>query len=302
MKILLATDGSPCAEQALRYLLVFPIPRDSRIHLLTVLDKRAFKGRRKRELNDKERRHLKQVKDHVREEGARFVEAQARVLRENGLRVETLVRVGHPAEEIVTAAAELGADLVVVGSHGQSGVRRFLLGSVSDRVLHYAPCSVLIVKQPDAGGSIDSRQALRVLLAYDDSEPARRAVEFMAGLPLGEQYRIKALSVLPLIRMFRQDINQRLTWIWQEKKLVIEKALSRIAHEVRWGHPEVETELLESEDVSQAILESAAREASDLIVLGHKGKGSIDRFLLGSVAAQIAHHARCSVLAVRTRA
>jgi nucleotide-binding universal stress UspA family protein len=49
-------------------------------------------------------------------------------------------------------------------------------------------------------------------------------------------------------------------------------------------------------------LESAAREASDLIVLGHKGKGSIDRFLLGSVAAQIAHHAQCSVLAVRTRA
>jgi nucleotide-binding universal stress UspA family protein len=300
MNILLATDGSNCARQALEYLGDFPFPAASRISLLTVLDKEAFRGRKKPELSDQEQDRLEETKRQIRKEGEDFLEQQAQALRGKGREVRTFVRTGHPAEEIVLAAGELSADLVIVGSHGRTAAKRFLLGSVSDQVLQYAPCSVLIVKQPTAETSIYSDRFLRILLAYDDSVSAKRAVEFMSGLPLGDETQIRALSVLPVIKLFRQDIKQRLTWVWQEKKLAAEKALTRITHEVRWGHPEVETELLESEDVSQAILDAAERDNSDLIVLGHKGKGAIDRFLLGSVTSRIAHHAQCSVLAVRT--
>jgi nucleotide-binding universal stress UspA family protein len=301
MNILLATDGSDCARQALEYLVDFPFPADSRISLLTVLDKEAFRGRKKPEqLSNEEKDRLEETRRQIRKEGEDFLEQQAQALRGKGRAVSTLVRSGHPAEEIVLAAGELSADLIIVGSHGRTAAKRFLLGSVSDQVLRYAPCSVLIVKQPTVETSIYSDRFLRILLAYDDSVPAKRAVEFMSGLPLGDETQIRVLSVLPVIKLFRQDIKQRLTWVWQEKKLAAEKALTRITHEVRWGHPEVETELLESEDVSQAILDAAARDKSDLIVLGHKGKGAIDRFLLGSVTSHIAHHAQCSVLAVRT--
>ncbi len=301
MNILLATDGSDCARQALEYLRDFPFPADSRINLLTVLDKEAFKGRKRTDFSDEEKDHLKKTKKQIRKEGDRFMDDQAQVLMDKGWKVNTLVRTGHPAEEIVLAAGELPTDLVIVGSHGWTAVKRFLLGSVSDRVLQYAPCSVLIVKQPTAVTSIYSDQVLRILLAYDDSAPAQRAVEFLSSLPLGDATRVRALSVLPVIKMFRQDINQRLSWLWQEQKLLAEKALTRIAHEVRWGHPHVETELLETDDVSRAILDTAARDSSDLIVTGHKGKSAIDRFLLGSVTTHIAHHATCSVLAVRTK-
>jgi len=301
MNILLATDCSRFSNQALEYLRDFPFPEKSRCHLITVLDKRAFKARKKSDLSDEEKDRLKATKKEILTEAEAFLDEQAQVLRDKGRDVQTRVSTGHPAGEIVKAAKELNADLIIVGSHGWTAAKRFMLGSVSDRVLQYAPCSVLIVKQPDADTSIYSDQVLNILLAYDDSESAKQAVEFMADLPLGEKTRVKALSVLPVIHMFRQDINQRLSWVWREKKRLDQQALERIAHEGRWGRPQVTTELLEAEDVSQTILDTAQQERSDLIVTGHKGKNAIDRFLLGSVTGHIAHHATCSVLAVRPK-
>jgi nucleotide-binding universal stress UspA family protein len=69
------------------------------------------------------------------------------VLDQEGVTYSTAGEIGHPAEVIARLARDRGCDLIVLGSRGLSGVRSFLLGSVSDRVAHHAPCSVLIVKQ-----------------------------------------------------------------------------------------------------------------------------------------------------------
>jgi nucleotide-binding universal stress UspA family protein len=74
-------------------------------------------------------------------------EAEARA---RGVPCRTLVRQGPVADEIVKAASEERADLVVVGSRGLTGIRRLLLGSISNEVAVKAPCPVLIVKQPQA--------------------------------------------------------------------------------------------------------------------------------------------------------
>ena len=301
MNILLATDGSDCARQAIDFLREFPFPGDSQVTVLTVLDQELFRGRDNADLSPEQRDMLRETKEQIQGHSESALRDQTQPLRDAGLQVTTEVRIGHPAEAIVLAAAELASDLVIIGSHGVTGIKRFLLGSVSHHVLESAPCSVLIVKPRTAGTRNLEAQGMRILLAYDGSESARRAVEFMANLPLGKSTHIRALSVLPLIKIFRQDIKQRLSWVWQERKLLAEQALARITHEVRWGHPGIDTELREGEDVSQEILDAAARDQSDLIVLGHKGKGAIDRFLLGSVTTRIGHHAECSVLAVRTK-
>ena len=68
-----------------------------------------------------------------------------------GVTAKTLLRTGVPHGEIVAAAREEGADLVVIGTHGRGGVDRLLLGSVADRVIRLAPCPVLAVRHPDAG-------------------------------------------------------------------------------------------------------------------------------------------------------
>ncbi len=81
-----------------------------------------------------------------REEVDQTLSDAADVVREAGLDVETFAREGNPADAILDVAEERGADLIVVGNKGMTGARRFLLGSVPNKVSHHAPCSVLIVR------------------------------------------------------------------------------------------------------------------------------------------------------------
>lgn len=89
------------------------------------------------------------VKLHV-ETAKREATAQlsliAEQMRAYGLQAEPILRHGNPYEEIVNAAKEIGVDLIVIGSHGYTGLGRLLLGSTADRVLQYAPCPVLVVR------------------------------------------------------------------------------------------------------------------------------------------------------------
>jgi universal stress protein A len=71
-------------------------------------------------------------------------------MRANGLQAELLSRHGNPYEEIVKAAKQFGVDLIIIGSHGYTGWGRLVLGSTAERVMQYAPCPVLVVKDPFA--------------------------------------------------------------------------------------------------------------------------------------------------------
>jgi len=298
MKILLATDGSESARATVDCLLSFPFPDNSEVTVLTVIDRNVFKHEDLNSRNSEQQDALKETEKILQEAAEELLAQEAARLREAGWSESSELRVGYPAEEIVRVAERLGSDCIVVGSHGMSGIKRFLLGSVSDHVLQYAHCSVLIVKKHDVHCA-GTGEPLRMLLTYDDSEPARRAVDFCASLPLGDQTEVTALTVLPLVTMYRQDIRQRLSWLWQEKKKQALAALEGVAKKIAHTTAHVETQLREAPDVSDEILHAATELNSDLIVLGHKGKGAIKTFLLGSTTSRIAHHANCSVLAIR---
>jgi|SRR3954470_19723238 nucleotide-binding universal stress UspA family protein len=81
-----------------------------------------------------------------REDADAMLRDAADSIREAGLEVETFAREGHPAEAILHVAQERDSDLIVVGNKGMTGARRFLLGSVPNKVSHHAPCSVLIIR------------------------------------------------------------------------------------------------------------------------------------------------------------
>lgn len=295
MKVLLATDGSDSAKAAIDSLLHFPLPKDSELILITVIEKELYKSKKKTELNDEQRALLEQTKQMLQDEAEDILTEAESQLTEAGLKCSRLIREGHPSREVVRAAKKQAVDLVVVGSHGLGGVKRFLLGSVSDQVLAYANCSVLIVRPFKAQDPTE----YRILLTYDDSASSRNAVAFCSALPMSEKVEITIMTVLPLLKLYRQDIKQRLSWVWKEKKKLAKKSLERLSSEIQWSTPHIGTQLRESPDVSQEILDAAEETRADLIVLGHKGKGAIEKFLLGSVTTRIAHHAPCSVLAVR---
>jgi len=81
-----------------------------------------------------------------REDVEATLEEGASALRESGISVETLAREGDPADAILDVAEEKGADLIVVGNTGITGAKRFLLGSVPNKISHHAPCSVMIIR------------------------------------------------------------------------------------------------------------------------------------------------------------
>ena len=87
-----------------------------------------------------------QWKVNPREDVSATLAEAAKALEAEGVRVETHAREGDPADAILDVAEEQGADLIVVGNKGMTGAKRFLLGSVPNKVSHHAPCSVMIIR------------------------------------------------------------------------------------------------------------------------------------------------------------
>jgi nucleotide-binding universal stress UspA family protein len=305
MRVVLGIDGSETARAAVRFAAALPFPAGTDVYLLSVVEP-VLRRHEIEALSRKKRETLDTAARRAHQEARELLESEATVLRDAGLAVTTQVPTGHPAGEIVAAAEAHDADLIVVGSHGLTGFRRFLLGSVSDQVFQSARRSVLIVRADDhsCDGKHPGPPALRdhpwrFLAGYDASPSSEKAVEFCMRLDLDERMSVRLLTVLPVVRMFRQDIRQELDEIWRQKKDAEKAALHAAADRVRRTPAAVTTALVEADDVTHAILAAGDEFDADLIVLGHKGKGAIERFLMGSVTPRIVHHACRSVLAVR---
>lgn len=148
MKVLLATDGSEHSQRAVHMATTFGIPPSSEIKIVSVVE-------RVLPLNLDiyssgymlETTKLEKV---ARENALRVLEnARQRLLEElttENVTVSTEVLEGSPESTIVETAEKMAADLIIVGSHGYNTWQRLLLGSVSDSVVHHAPCSVLVVR------------------------------------------------------------------------------------------------------------------------------------------------------------
>ena len=170
-----------------------------------------------------------------------------------------------------------------------------MLGSVSDRVLHHAGCSVLIAR-PRAGGG---KPELRVLVGFDGSEHSRAAVEAVANASWSKTAHVTILTVQQLTGLFRMDLLETDCVAFQEAHEQLEINLGQLADLLRPEVASVDTLMLASPRPHEAILRNAAEADTDLIVLGHAGRGAVGQFLLGSVANKVAHQAPCSVLVVR---
>jgi nucleotide-binding universal stress UspA family protein len=147
MKVLLAIDGSPCSEEAVKEVAIMQWPAGTQVKVLSVAtvprpnapDPLHIVGPMRLKLLESEEARLRDL-----------VARTADWLRDNAveknLQIETAVVEGDPKVVIIEEAEHWGADLIVVGCHGYGPVKRFLLGSVSLAVAVHAPCSVEIVR------------------------------------------------------------------------------------------------------------------------------------------------------------
>ena len=141
--IVVGTDGSETASEAVRQAVELAKQIGARIELVSAYE--PVSGQRLRQ-------EQKDVPDDMqwmvnpREDVDATLGDAADAVREAGVDVETFARQGDPADAILDVAEEQGAGLIVVGNKGMTGAKRFLLGSVPNKVSHHAPCSVLIVR------------------------------------------------------------------------------------------------------------------------------------------------------------
>jgi nucleotide-binding universal stress UspA family protein len=138
MKILVAHDGSAHADKALGEASRMAVQMGAEVTIMTVAPDLCLT-----EVSDSE---CKLITESLLSEAEGAMKKVAAELATQGVTAEIVIKDGHPAEMIIDTAKEIGADLIVVGSHGRHGAGRFFLGSVSAKVVEHAPCHVLVIK------------------------------------------------------------------------------------------------------------------------------------------------------------
>jgi len=141
--IVVGTDGSSTAQEAVRQASELAERLGATVHLVS-----AYEPVSESRLRD-ERQQVPEDAQwmvNAREDVDATLKDAGQRLEEAGLRVERYAREGDPADAILDVAEEQDADLIVVGNKGMTGAKRFLLGSVPNKVSHHAPCSVMIIR------------------------------------------------------------------------------------------------------------------------------------------------------------
>jgi nucleotide-binding universal stress UspA family protein len=141
--MVVGTDGSDTASEAVRQATELAQLLGAKVHLVSAYEP-VPEGRLR-----EERQQVPgdlQWMVNPREDVTDTLAAAAKGLQDVGVEVETHAREGDPADAILDVAEEEGADLIVVGNKGMTGAKRFLLGSVPNKVSHHAPCSVMIIR------------------------------------------------------------------------------------------------------------------------------------------------------------
>ena len=141
--IVVGTDGSDTAKEAVRQATDLAKSVGASLHLVS-----AFEPVANERLREERREAPRDVEWSVnpREDVDATLREAAGTIEEQGVGVETYAREGDPADAILDVAEEQSADLIVVGNKGMTGAKRFLLGSVPNKVSHHAPCSVMIIR------------------------------------------------------------------------------------------------------------------------------------------------------------
>ncbi len=161
MNILLATDGSPDAQKSIEFFKKVGFPSSTVLTILNIVRKKIHQTA---QLLTTDRTQLAEFKKLAEDllkargrEGAKLLETTRKTLSCRELKVKENLAFGHEPEEILKPAKRIRADLVVMGSKGLTGLRRFLLGSVSHKVARNAQCSVLVVPQDGSGNTGNKR-------------------------------------------------------------------------------------------------------------------------------------------------
>ena len=283
MKTLLAIDGSENGNEAVRLLQFLSINQLTILHVLNV-PKPAYPMM----IPEVAHELYQEIERNMRTDGERLLDRAVSLLPFHTGPVTRLLRVGSPAEVILTTVEEEKSDLIVMGARGLGPIKERLLGSVSHRILAGAPCAKLIVPGP-------MRPLRQVLLPLGSSSDTDDAIRFLQLNPFRQSVELTLLSVLPafsppwgIAALAAEPLQAR-------ERENAQLFLQSTAHQLqKLGHS-VRTQVLIGTPV-ESILDQAKAQRVDLILMGSRGRHGIRRLVLGSVSHAVLHSAPCPVL------
>jgi nucleotide-binding universal stress UspA family protein len=313
--IVVPLDGSAAAEQVLPYVRLLAGILAAQVHLLVVLTK------------DQRQRMITRCAESAAEPAGRddtdwhwehralaeltraaeaYLDRQAELLRATNLNVTFEVDSGEPAERIADIAASEPRAMIAMATHGYSGLRRWTLGSVADKVVHITTSPVFLVRavaQPAAS----ARRLKRILVPLDGSALAEQALPHAIALARRAPAAVVLLQVaIPLIEYApgMSPFNRPIPPSVKFPDVLREQAHARLAETIeRYGTPEVEmTPLVVFGHPAEAIVDAAIERHVDLIVMATHGYSGLRRWAMGNVADKVLHASPVPLLIVRAHA
>ncbi len=280
MRLLVATDLSPAGDEALRQACLRMRAGDTLAVMSVIPSEHAVSGLL---AGEEPTRKVAPAELHAQVERA----LRKKVAECPAPDAEVIVDEGSAYVEIVKRSEAWRTDLVVVGSHGHSGLARWL-GGVAERVVRHAACDVLVARASTSPG--------RVLAATDLSELSRPALT--AGVAEANR-RGTTLEIVHAVGFLDLDMLH-LTELGRVSAapLAVDPAREQLEVFARATGVTASCKVLDG-SAAAAVVREAEETGAALIVVGSHGKTGLKRFLIGNIAEKIVHNASCSVLVAR---
>jgi nucleotide-binding universal stress UspA family protein len=295
MKILIAYDGSECADAALIDLQRAGLPDKVDALVMSAIDVFIPNGNDKYIDEESFPMYIpigvqisrERVKDAFKTTEL-MAEKAANKVREMfpDWSVESEAIAEPPHWAIITKGDEWKPDLIIVGSHGRTAFGRAILGSVSQKVLHEAHCSVRISR----GRKFTENKSIRLILATDGSPDSDLMVDQVASRKWNKGTQIKLVTAVEMFPHNPVEPGKQMDRIRDLQTIAIRKLKASGADVIP---------VLTEEDPKHFLIREAKRWQADCIFLGAKGHRFLERFLIGSVSSAVAARAVCSVEVVR---
>jgi nucleotide-binding universal stress UspA family protein len=243
-------------------------------------------------------RHLEEMQHLLRPKVEPRLQAQKKLLEQQGFIVRTEIAAGLPQNDVNRIAIERHCSLIVVGTHGQTMSSEIKLGGPASEIIHNSRKPILLMRLKISTlqdrmqcESVCQNMLGHVLFATDFSDNADQAIKTVEELASHGAKRITLMHVQDKAKIDRH-LEHRLT----ESNVIDSERLERLKTQLsRKGQSEVKCDITYGSPVAE-ILKKAREGDVSLIVMGSQGKGYISEVFLGSVSHQVARHAEVSVL------
>jgi nucleotide-binding universal stress UspA family protein len=265
-KLLVATDGSMFSKSAVREAVNLAKICSGKLYVVSVvktnLEYESIVPQIVEKEEEKMRQHLESVKDRASKEGV-----DCEIISH---------RSEEPYQDIVDEAEKNQADMVIMGTHGRTGLKRLMMGSVTAKVIGHATCNVLVVP-------LDAKiECGNILVATDGSKYSEAAVSEAIGIAKRCGGSLTVISVASS----DAEILSAGDYVKEVSELAEKEGIKTDGLAVK-GIP------------YKAIVDASKRERADLIVVGSHGRTGLERLLMGSVTERVIGHSESAVLVVK---